>query len=83
MYLFNLFGISRLFALYRSQSLLQFVIPFVIPFFNIPQQQLFSRITPLIAIFLLKRQVLIHSEGQTQNLQGELETTFLGLRPEH
>ena len=38
MYLFDLFGISSLFALYRSQSFPQFVIPFVLPFFNIPQQ---------------------------------------------
>ena len=43
MYLFNLFGISRLFALYRSQSLLQFVIPFVLPFFNIPQHKGFLK----------------------------------------
>ena len=40
MYLFNLSGISRLFALYRSQNLLQFVIPFAIPSFNIPPQLL-------------------------------------------
>ena len=40
MYLLNLFGISRLFMLYRSQSLLQFVTPFAIPSFNIPQQLL-------------------------------------------
>ena len=45
-----------------------------------PEEVPFLQIMSQISIFLLKHLVLIHTKELTQDLQGELEMIFLGLK---